>query len=172
MYTGTVEEIIQQFCEKENWGMSPNETTATRFAKELDWLREMVKEYAEFFGMTPDEMIAEFESKRDYSFPNYYQPANFPSLKRYKEDPYFVGVFATPEDFKRHAVENWIGFKCPNCGSIGNDPTQCKHRAANDRKCDWCASGLFQSEWFIIVRSIRYSRIPIFEPVAKDGGAE
>ena len=48
MYTGTVEEIIQQFCEKENWGMSPNETTATRFAKELDWLREMVKEYAEF----------------------------------------------------------------------------------------------------------------------------
>ena len=69
-YKGSLEEVIKQFCD-ENWGMSPGETTASRFAKELEWFRGMLKEYAEFFGKTEDEMVAEMEEKRDYSWPNY-----------------------------------------------------------------------------------------------------
>ena len=166
-YKGTVEEVIKQFCE-EKWGMSPNETTEMRFKDEIEWFRGMVKEYAEFFGKTPDEMVAEFEAKRDYSWPNFYRPANFPFLKDIKNNPHFVGLFDTPEDFKKHSKENWIGFRCPKCCTIGNNPQECKHREVHDGVCDWCAEGLFQSAWFVIIPSIKYSRIPIFEPVKKE----
>ena len=45
-YKGSLEEVIKQFCD-EKWGMSHGETTASRFAKGLEWVRGMVKEYAE-----------------------------------------------------------------------------------------------------------------------------
>ena len=167
-YKGNLEEVIKQFCD-EKWRMSPGETTASRFAKELEWFRGMVKEYAEFFGKTEDEMVAEMEEKRNYSWPNYYQPANFPSLKSVKDDPHFVGLFNTPEDFNEHAKANFIGFRCPKCGNIGKDAQACEHRRAGDGVCDWCANGLFTSAWFVIIPSIGYNKIHIFEPVKKDG---
>ena len=165
-YKGTLEEVIAQFC-AENWGVSKGETTAMRFKNEIEWFRGMVREYAEVFNKTPDEMVAELEAKRNYSWPNYYQPANFPSLKDVKSNPYFVGQFATTKDFADYAKANLAGFKCPNCGNVGRDPEQCEHRKAQDGVCDWCAGGLFQSEWFVIIPSVGYSRIPIFEPVKK-----
>jgi len=165
-YKGTVEEVIAQFCAETGWGFH-GETTAMRFKKEIEWFRGMVKEYADFFGKTQDEMVAELEEKRSYSWPNYYQPVNFPSLEGIKSNPYFVGLFATEADFANHARANWIGFKCPKCGNIGSDPERCEHRKENDGICDWCAGGLFTSEWFIIVPSISYARIPIFQPVKK-----
>ena len=165
-YTGTLEEIIEQFC-AENWGMTKGETTAMRFKGEIEWFRGMVREYAEVFGKTPDEMAAELEAQRDYSWPNYYQPAHFPSLKDAKNSPYFVGRFATPKDFEAYVKENIVGYRCPNCGNIGRDPQRCEHRKAEDGVCDWCAYGLFESQWFILIPSIRYAKIPIFEPVLK-----
>ena len=166
-YKGTLEEVIKQFCD-EKWGMSPGETTASRFAKELEWFRGMVKEYAEFFGKTEDEMVAEMEEKRDYSWPNYYQPANFPSLKGLKDNPHFVGLFKTRDDFAKHCNENYVGFRCPKCGNVGRDPQACEHRKAGDGVCDWCATGLFTSEWFIMIPELGYNKIHIFEPVGKD----
>ena len=43
----------------------------------------------------------------------------------------------------------------------------CEHRKAGDGVCDWCATGLFSSEWFIMIPEFGYNKIHIFEPVRK-----
>ena len=143
----------------------PYEDGRRRFDRNLEWLEATVRRYAEKIGVTPDECTALLEAGRDCWWPNYYQEANFP----YFDDKHFVGYFASPDASSAFAREHWRGFRCPKCGNVGKSPTECDHRIKGDGVCDWCAFGLFQSPFVILVRD--NGRIVvghIFEPVPKD----
>lgn len=145
-------EVLEKFTNDKSWN------TNNRFEKELIWIEKMVNDYAEFFKMTPDEVITIMEEKRDYSWPNYYQTANFPDLKI--DSKYFVGVFKTAKDF----MEKYDTFICPNCGDETPSPQECIHRHNNDGKCNWCSYGLFSGPHSVIVLESGFKAISIFKP--------
>lgn len=157
-------EVLDNFKNDKSWN-TENKDGTHRFDEELNWIESMVKSYAEYFKMTEDEVITIMEERRTYSWPNYYQKHNFPDVKNFDS---LAGIFKTYEDFSEHVVKNWIGFKCPRCGSIGMNPQECIHRIRKDKKCDWAAYGLFESNIRIIILENGFKTIPIFEPIPKN----
>lgn len=135
-----------------------------RFDRKLEWLEETVKRYAEKIGVTPDECAALLDAGRNCWWPNYYNESNFPPL----DSKNFLGYFESPDAAGAYAREHWCGFRCPKCGNIGKSPTECDHRIKGDGVCDWCAFGLFQSPFVVLVRNDNRIVVGhIFEPVLK-----
>ena len=157
-------EVLDTFRNDKSWN-TENRDGSHRFDKEIAWIEQMVKEYATYFNMSEDEVISIMEEKRSYSWPNYYQSANFPSVDKFGE---LEGVFKTKENFKEYAEKNWIGFRCPACKDISPDPQECVHRIKKDGKCDWCSYGLFSSKFGVIILESGFKKIPIFKPVSKE----
>lgn len=159
---GKLEEVLDTFRHDEAWNtLNPNGTH--RFDEKIAWIEAMVKSYAEALHMTADEVITMMEEKRDYSWPNYYQEANFPGI----QSEALYGVFDDFDQFRTYSMENWTGYKCPKCGDISPSPQECVHRFKKDRKCDWCAYGLFKAPKGVVIKSAGLGMIPIFEPVNK-----
>ena len=104
------------------------------------------KEYAEHLGLNYEDIIEKWESKRNYSFVNYYQDANQPKIDN-------VRVFENIEDFRK-SIKN-MGFRCPYCMGISSDPQECDsgqmvRRIAFDKRskletCNWKSYGLFRT---------------------------
>jgi hypothetical protein len=155
--------LLDEFTNDKMWNTKNSDGTH-RFDKEITWIGKMVKDYAEKLNLPTDKVVEIMESKRDYSWPNYYQPSNFPGLN----GDGLIGVFDTFEAFREHAQKNYKGFKCPHCGNIGHNPQECDHRVNKDGKCDWCSYGLFQSETTVIILENGLNTIPIFEPTLKE----
>lgn len=154
-------QLIQKFEQDESWN-TENLDGTHRFDNELQWLARTVREYAEYFKLSVDDVVEIMEKNRTYSWPNYYQPSNFPSVSSFGE---LAGVFRTYEEFQEYTKQHWKGFRCPVCGSIGDHPQECVHRIRQDGQCDWCAYGLFQSGTKVMVLESGFKAIPIFEPV-------
>lgn len=158
-----LEEVLKKFTEDKLWN-TENKDGSHRFDKEIAWIEQMVKEYADFFKMSADEVITIMEKERNYSWPNYYQEANFPNVEEFKN---LIGIYKTFDEFNEYAKEHWRGFRCSHCGNIGRHPQECEHRIAQDGKCNWCSCGLFVSEHKIIILESGFKTIAIFEPVEK-----
>lgn len=156
--------LIERFRNDTIWN-TPNNVGGHRFDKEIAWIEEMIRSYAEALNMTTDDVVDLMEKGRDYSWPNYYQPCNFPPL----DDKDIVGVFQTFEEFRNHSKENWQGYRCPKCGTISPHPQECLHRMNKDGVCDWCSFGLFQSDKKVVILESGLKPIPIFDPVSKEG---
>ena len=157
--TDRLQELLNKFRNDGNWFING----LFRFDNKLLWIESMVHQYSEVLGLSLDETVELIESKRTYSWPNYYQEANFPKL----DNENLIGVFETFDEFNEHAKKNYIGFKCKSCGSIGDDPQNCVHRIADDGICDWTSYGLFKSKHSVIILESGLSAIPIFEPMIK-----
>lgn len=164
---GKLEELIEKFKNDDQWNTLESDGSH-RFDKEIEWIENMVKDYAEKLNLTTDRVVEMMENKRDYSWPNYYQPANFPGV----DSNNVIGVFETFKAFDEHASKEWKGYKCPKCGEVSIYPQECIHRIKKDGKCDWCAYGLFQSNKGVIVLERGLKTIPIFDPVEKEGEAD
>ena len=147
-----LQSVLEKFKNDKNW----NEGNQ-RFKKEIIWIEKMVNEYANKFDMTPDEVITIMEEKRTYSWPNYYQPANFPDVDKAKQ---FIGVFKTAKDF----TDKYNKFICPSCGDETPSPQECIHRHNNDGVCDWCSFGLISGPCSIIILEKGFKATPIFKP--------
>lgn len=160
----TLESILNKFKNDTSWN-TENKDGTHRFDKKLEWLENIAKEYAEYFHLSTDEVIAIMENNRTYSWPNYYQEANFASVSELKE---LIGVFKTFDEFYNYSKEHWKGFKCPRCGNISNDPQFCEHRTKGDGICDWTSFGLFTAKDSIVILENGFEKIPIFEPVSKE----
>lgn len=163
-FMNKLEELIKKFTEDKQWNTEERNGTH-RFDKKIAWIESMIKEYADYFKMSVDEVVEVMEKNRTYSWPNYYQEANFPSISKYGE---LVGVFKTFDEFNEYSTEHFTGFKCPACGNIGSHPQLCMHRIEKDGKCDWCATGLFSGPQRMVILENGFDAIPIFEPV-KEG---
>ena len=164
---GKLTELLQAFREDKNWN-TPNRDGSHRFDKKIAWIERMVNEYAEALNISTDECVEIMERGRNYSWPNYYQEANFPGLS----SDNIYGVFETLEDFHKRSKLHWRGFRCPKCGDISHNPQECIHRLQRDGKCDWCAYGLFRSGKGVVILQNGLGLIPIFEPIPKEGGGE
>lgn len=150
----TLNEMIEKFENDTHWN-TPNHDGSKRFDKEIAWIRSMVEQYAAKLGITPDEVATKFEADRNYSWPNYYQHANFPDLDNLGA----VNIYETREEF--HAENK--AFKCPHCGTVGSNPVNCQHRIDKDGKCDWTAGGLFRfGLQAVIVKEVSYVPALIF----------
>lgn len=164
---GKLTDLLQMFREDKNWN-TPNRDGTHRFDEKIAWIKRMVNEYAESLNISTDECVEILERNRTYSWPNYYQKANFPGL----DSREIYGVFETTEDFHKHSKTHWKGFRCPKCGDVSNHPQECTHRRKSDGKCDWCSYGLFRSEKGVVILQNGLNLIPIFEPIPKEGGGE
>lgn len=155
--------LTEKFRNDPLWN-TPNKDGSHRFDKKIAWIEEMIKSYAKTLNMTTDEVVDLMEKGRDYSWPNYYQEANFHPL----DDKTILGVFKTFKDFRVHSKEHWQGYRCPKCGTISQHPQECLHRQENDGVCDWCAYGLFCPDKSVIILESGLKAIPIFDPVPKE----
>ncbi len=158
---GKLQEVLDGFANDDSWN-TENPDGSRRFDNEIKWIESMVKSYAEYFHMKEDEVIEKMEEKRTYSWPNYYQRANFPDVENFKD---LVGIYKTAAEFDEYASKNFKGFKCPSCGSISDNPQECIHRIKKDGKCDWCSYGFLKGPHRIMILESGFSTIPIFEPV-------
>ena len=158
-----LQELLAKFRNDTMWN-TENKDGTHRFDKDLEWIESMIKDYSEKLNISIDRTVELMEGKRNYSWPNYYQAANFPPL----DSKGLIGVFDSFEAFRKHAQSNYKGFKCRQCENIGNDPQNCEHRIKKDGKCDWTSYGLFQTGISVIVLESGLGAIPIFEPVPKD----
>ena len=158
-------ELLNTFREDASWN-TPNRDGTHRFDDKIAWIEQTVKDYAAALGMSTDKVVELMEHGRNYSWPNYYQEANFPGLN----SDNLYGVFDTFADFRAHSVKTWRGFRCPKCGDISPTPQDCIHRLKKDGKCDWCAFGLFRSGKGVVILENGLDLIPMFEPVPKEVG--
>lgn len=122
--------------------------TGEERADELEqFIRAMLTDYAAVLGLSEDEILAKLEERRDYAAINYYQLANFPSLKD-------VNVFDNVGQLRDKFPSG--KFVCPNCGGISTDYSTCNSGLimANKLPCDWKAWGLFRTfgkgYWFVV----------------------
>ncbi len=161
---GKLEELLENFRNDTGWNTC-NPDGTHRFDKKIAWIEVMVKEYAAKLNLATDKVVEIMEEKRDYSWPNYYQEANFPGV----DSDNIIGVFDTFQKFHDHAQKEWAGFRCPRCGDISPHPQECIHRINKDGKCDWCSFGLFKSGKGVIILEDGFKSIPVFEPVEKEG---
>lgn len=157
-----LQELLDEFRNDKNWN-TEYKSGGHRFDNEIAWIETMIKKYAETLKLPEDQVVELMEGKRDYSWPNYYQPANFPPL----DSDNLIGVFDTFEAFKKHAEINYSGFRCGKCGNVGRHPQECDHRIDNDGKCDWTSYGLFNSGTSVIILENGLKAIQIFKPVPK-----
>ena len=116
---------IKKMLEKSGKGWEHAEERVVEFIKTL------CAEYSEFFKIDQVDLFKAFEKKRDYSYPNYYQRANFPKLEG-------VTVFENEADMLSK-IDAKQGFRCPSCKGISKGPYICD--ASND--CGWKSYGLF-----------------------------
>lgn len=158
-----LESLLEKFSNDALWN-TENKDGTHRFDKKIEWIRSMFLNYSKALSIPVDELVEVTEKSRDCSWPNYYQKSNFPEL----DAESVIGVFKTPEEFQAYAKAHWVGFRCPKCGTVGDDPQECVHRKLQDKVCDWCAYGLFASQKKVIVLSGGIKAIPLFEPVPKE----
>lgn len=149
--------LIEKFKKDENWN-TLNKDGSRRFDEKLIWIRQMVEQYARKLNISLDDVVDNFEKNRDYSWPNYYQEANFPNLDEIED----VTIYETLEDFNLKNKK----FRCPACGNVYSHPTECEHRIKNDGICDWTAGGLFQlGLHHVVIKDKSLVPIAIFNPV-------
>lgn len=152
--------LIEKFEADEKWN-TLERGGGRRFDKELIWIREMVEQYAEKLNMSVDDVVDNFEMNRDYSWPNYYQEANFPNLDKIDA----ISIYETLKDFQADNKK----FKCPACGNIYEHPRLCEHRIKKDGICDWTAGGLFRvGLHHVVIKDMGLVPIAIFNPVEED----
>lgn len=122
----------------------------------MEWIRNRAEQYAEKFNKTTDEIIAIWESKRNYSFMNYYQECNIPDLS--EKQTILQSDWLKQAEDRFGSIKN-AKFVCPSCGHIQgvgeflragldvNESYQCcasrfpELHYKND-KCKWTTGGL------------------------------
>lgn len=58
----TLEQVLETFRNDKNWN-TVNKDGSHRFDEKIKWIEEIVKEYAEYFHLTVDEIITKMEKR-------------------------------------------------------------------------------------------------------------
>lgn len=125
--TSIIEKIKQNA--RDSWsGPTGEERAAT---VEL-FITKLLDEYHSKLGLSKLSILKAIEEKRNYMVSNYYQEANFPSLKN-------VMLFETLQDLLSAIPSK--KFRCPSCNAISTNPYECN--AGND--CNWVSYGFLRT---------------------------
>ena len=99
---------------------------------------EICEHYAKHLNLDSVDVFSALEKKRSYSYPNYYQWANFPKLDS-------VRIFENETELKE-AIKPKQGFRCPHCNGKSKSPYVCDTEIEKGGKpCDWKSYGLFHT---------------------------
>lgn len=126
-----LEKAIRAMTDKYDWG-----DRVDGFVKEII---DICMHYSEKLGYDPLEIFTALESRRDYSYPNYYQWANFPKLDN-------VTIFKNKQEM-RNIIKPQDGFRCPVCKGVSKDPYECDTniKVSGNKPCDWKSYGLLRT---------------------------
>jgi hypothetical protein len=103
----------------------------------LSFINTMLADYSDTLGISELDLLRALETRRDYYAPNFYQAANFPSLRG-------VRIFADLAELKATIPSR--RYRCPACAGVSTDPYTCNSGVVRDGKtCDWKAYGLFHT---------------------------
>ena len=135
----TIEKIKQ--LARESW---PGKVGEERAEQVEAFLRQRIPEYATAFGLSETEVMEAIEGRRNYSAVNYYQEANFPSLKG-------VRVFESQEALEA-TIPPGSKFRCSACGGESTNPYECNSGKVvsgikNGKKgvCNWKTFGFLRT---------------------------
>lgn len=157
-----MEETIEQL-RKLAYDSWPGRLGDERAEKLESYLRAKLKEYSEKLDIPQEEILANWEAKRDYSATNYYQEANQPNINAES-----TRVFETLDDFK--AAVNGQHFRCPMCEGVSRNPGACDSglNMSKGKICNWNAGGLFGTldrGVFVFIKD-KMDGQSIFKPIA------
>ncbi|UTM60448.1 hypothetical protein L4174_023990 (plasmid) [Photobacterium sp. CCB-ST2H9] len=94
--------------------------------------------YASEMDLNPIDVFQALEKKRNISYPNYYNEANFPKLTD-------VLVFQDKEAMKVK-LRPADGFICPSCERVSSNPYDCNAAATDpETPCEWKSYGFFRT---------------------------
>lgn len=166
---------ISRLKEAYNYDLNNKARSKKELDLQWDWVMARAKQYADYFGTTPDTVLDVWESKRRYWWLNYYQECNQPDLSKRQGILTFNDWVAEGE--KRFGKEklDWK-FVCPNCGHVQTmrdfqnadiDPQRAyqvcasRYNIGGKSTCKWSAGGLFckEGQWVI---SQDYTPVLIF----------
>ncbi|MGR5328590.1 hypothetical protein [Photobacterium damselae] len=135
----------------------------------INFIVKKCNEYSEALDLTPLEVFNAMEKARTYSYPNYYQEANFPDLTEPN-----VFLFKSMTELQE-TVKKENGFICPACDGISTSATRCNCKKDDGTECDWAAYGLFRTMGKGIYIAVKDEFVAhpivqeIFVPVAMQG---
>lgn len=131
----------------------------------LLWIIERAKQYAELLGITYEQVIDAWESKRDYWYMNYYQDCEQPDLS--KTNVYILESKTQLDEISKD------GFRCPCCNGISTKHNVCDSgvlikRGRKNIPCDWKSYGLFQTlgKGLYILSKKNFNIYQIFMPIS------
>lgn len=129
-----------------------------RYCDKYKWIIERANHYAEIIGVTAEDVLEAWETKRSYWYMNFYQDSNQP---RIDDDLRNVRVFETVDDF--HKSVNTQEFRCPRCQKTSTNPVEC-----SQPDCDWKAYGLLKTlgSGVTVITKKPIQSFHIFMPVA------
>lgn len=127
----TLEDIIEKLKKsaRDSWSGETGEKRASDL--EL-FITKTLNEYSEVLGLSKLEILKAIESKRNYSAINYYQEANFPTIKG-------IMFFETQQDLLSAIPSK--KFRCPSCNEVSTNPYECN--AGKD--CNWVSYGFLRT---------------------------
>lgn len=138
------------------------------------WVLDRAKHYAEKTGKSVDDVMAIWETNRDYWYMNYYQDSKQPLINSEFIINYEDWIAQLKSRFGDDA-KKWA-FKCPRCGNIqtaqdfidkGIESPEdkvyfnCIGRYAKGTGCDWSLGGLLQINKVSVMKDAII--IPVFE---------
>lgn len=119
------------------------------------------KQWAGVLNIPYYEIIDKWLAKCNYSMVNYFQDCNQPELDENTR------IFETLDDFSKSTGGD--GFRCPHCGEMSTDFTDCTSTLkVNGKLCDWKSYGFFgclgKGVFIFIKETFAYATI--FMPIA------
>lgn len=108
------------------------------YRAKLEWIKERAIHYAEKTGLNASDILASWESGRNYWYMNYYQDSKQPKI-----EGDHVRVFDTLADCQKSIVRS--EFRCPRCNGVSKNPYECESglEMSKGEICDWKVYGLF-----------------------------
>lgn len=136
--------------------------------KSLDWVLARAQKYADWCGVTRDEVLEGWEKTRTYCWRNFYQECNQPDPEKMKGTPVMLYKDWVAKGERLYGKDwmNWK-FKCPTCGHVqslgefknaGVDPNYaimcCASRfnLGGRKDCKWTTGGLLAIGGVYVVR--------------------
>ena len=126
----TYDELIEQ--------IRANLNDDKRFAEQLEWIKQMVKNYSVKLKYSELEILTALEKHRNYWAANYYQEANYPDLDK-------IDIFENLNELLAKFPSR--KFICSCCGGITTNPYECNSGIVrkDGKVCDWKTYGFLRT---------------------------
>lgn len=77
-----LDELLEGFRSDKGWN-TENRDGSHRFDKEIEWIGQMINEYAEYFKMPVDEVVEIMEKKKDIFMAKLLSKSEFPGCIKF-----------------------------------------------------------------------------------------